>query len=611
MSAKHGATGARRAITVAGHRGILLVLPCLLLIASGAAAQDELEVELSPTKAYASPRSDVVFTATVTGPAGDPVAADVEWFVIPSHIGTMGEGGRFTAAATTGRGIVRAVASHGGRTGTGYAVVAVGSEPPLKLEVGVSPRIGVVGPGAAQRFVAAVTDAATGAEIEADLRWIVIPEALGSVDPSGMFTAGSEAGSGRIAVRARSGGREGVGDAAIVVGTPPGPGVRLSVVPTQALLAPGEEIVFGAVVTDASGDPVDAGVEWAVMPARLGAIDDRGLFTSGPDEGVGRAVATVATREGPVRGFADVAIRSPGPAGVQVRVRPREAAIVLGGDVRFDAIVTGPDGRPLDVPVEWSVRPAWIGEIGPEGLFVAADEMPEPAADGRWLGTIVASVETHAGTASDAARLVVRDSAPGARLRIQPRRPIVTPWQDVQFEARVIDAGDPITWTTEWTVFPRDLGTITPDGLFTPNSAFGEPGSGDFGPHEGLVWARATLDDGSTISDRALVRVRIPGQPVRVKVVPALAAVEPGGSIAFEAIVVGPEGEELDLPVEWHVRPRNLGTISDDGVFTAANAQAGPDTDDRPRESIIAEVRLGSGQVYRGFAVVVIETHGP
>jgi len=583
----------------------------LLSLAACAAAADELVVRVSPTEAHALPGGSVMFEAAVYDGEGARVPADVTWSVIPPRVGSMGGDGRFVAGGEQGRAIVRATAVYGEATGAGHSVVSVSGQPPSRLSVTVEPSRAVVGIGEEQQFDATAADPLTGEPVYAEFEWVVIPERLGSVDASGLFSAGERGGSGRVAVRANDGEREGIGAAEVVVGAPPGPGVLVSVAPRTATVSPGSEFSFTAVVTDASGNPLEADVSWDVMPRRLGVVDPDGLFTAGPDEGAGRIVATVATSEGPARGFARVEVRLPGPAGVRVHIRPREAAVTLGGEVQFEVLAMGPDGEPLDVPVQWSVRPEWIGAIDPDGLFTAADEMPEPSADGGWIGAVTASVETNEGQASAAARVVVRDSAPVRRLRVYPRRPVVAPGQEIQFEARVMGAEGPTDWTTEWAVFPRELGIITPEGLFTANPAFGDPASHEFGAHEGAVVARATFPDGSTLTDRAHVRVRPPGHPVSVRVRPALAIVVPGQTIHFEAEVLGPSGELLDLPVYWNVRPENLGHISPEGDFTAADVYIEPESWNRPRGHVVAEVRIGAGQVFRGVAAVVVDMADP
>ena len=574
-------------------------------------AADALGVKVSPPQTYLRPGTEVRFTAVVTDADGEVVAADLTWSVIPQRLGWIEDDGTLLASDIPGRGIVRVVARSGGISGSGHAAIEVGAEPPRRLLVAVTPQGAVAPPGGEVQFVAAVTDAASGAVLDAELRWVVMPEEIGTVSGAGLFTAGAQTGSGRVAARAAYEGREGVGDAPVVVGTPEHADLRVTVSPPRALLRPGDEIVFEAVVVGANGEHVQADVEWSVVPQTLGVVSGGGVFTAGAGEMDGRVVATVMTESGPARGFAAVEVRRPGPAGLRVHIRPREAAVSPGGDVQFEAVVLGPDGEPIGVPVDWQVRPEWLGAVTSDGFFTAAEEFSEPASSGGWRGAVTASVTTSEGTASDAARVFVHAAGQSARLRIAPPRPVVAPGEDVQFEADVVGAGDPIGWTTEWTVFPPDLGTITPDGLFTANPVYGDPASPEFGPHEGSVGARATLDDGTTLSDLAHVLIRIPGSPVRVLVEPRVAVVPPSESIQFEVVVLGPDGEPVDVPVTWGVSPARIGTITPGGLFTASSEAGEPGSWQRPTGWVTAEVVLGAGRVFRGAAAVVIDVSNP
>jgi len=273
--------------------------------------------------------------------------------------------------------------------------------------------------------------------------------------------------------------------------------------------------------------------------------------------------------------------------------------------------VLGPDGEPLDVPVDWQLRPEWLGTVTPDGFFTAAEEFSEPASAGGWRGTVTASVTTSEGTASDAAGVFIHAAGQAARLRVLPPRPVVAPGEEVQFEAEVVGAGDPIGWTTEWTVFPPDLGTITPDGLFMANPVYGDPGSPEFGSHEGSVGARATLDNGTALSDLAHVLIRIPGSPVRVLVDPRVAVVPPAESVQFQAVVLGPDGEPVDVPVTWSVSPVRIGAITQDGLFTASGDAGEPGSWQRPTGWVTAEVVLGAGRVFRVAATVVVDVPNP
>jgi hypothetical protein len=98
---------------------------------------------------------------------------------------------------------------------------------------------------------------------------------------------------------------------------------------------------------------------------------------------------------------------------------------------------------------------------------------------------------------------------------------------------------------------------------------------------------------------------------VRVMVKPAFAIVPPAGSVEFEAIVLGPDGQQVDLPVTWNVSPQHIGHISPDGIFTAADINVDANSWQRPRATIVAEARGGGGSVFRGAAAVVIDLPNP
>ncbi len=610
MKRRHILSGARKG-NVPPYIVLATAVMVLCLSAAPLLADEGLSVLVSPNRAAALPDGSVQFTAMVLDESGDEVAAELAWSIIPARLGQITPDGLFTSVGIKGRGVVRVVATHGREMGAGHAIVEVGGEPPLRLSVVVRPPSAAFAQGETGEFDVIVTDPATGVVVPADLTWMIVPDHLGSIDAVGFFTASEETGAGRIVVRALHEGREGLGDAGVVVGDASGPGIKVHVIPRHALLRPGEENQFEARVTDSSGDPLDVEVDWSIIPARLGVIDYEGLFTAGREDGVGRVIATVVTETGPARGLALVEVKRPGPGGVRIVLTPGQVALAPEGDVQFEATVIGPEGDELEIPVDWRVRPDWLGSITADGFFTASAEYPEPPANGGWIGGVVASIETGDGMVAEVARVFIREDGPPLRLDIRPHQPRVAPGDDVQFETEVVGADDSIDWTNEWAVFPENLGTITPEGLFTANPAFGDPNSGEFGPHEGVVAARATLPDGSVLTDLAHVRVRLPGQPVRVRVTPVYAVVPLGESRQFEATVIGPGGDPLEAPVTWRVAPEMLGTISPDGVFTAADLPIDPGEWQRPHGHIIAEVRAPGGRVFRGVAVVVLDLPDP
>ncbi|MCG8605004.1 carboxypeptidase regulatory-like domain-containing protein [bacterium] len=117
----------------------------------------------------------------------------------------------------------------------------------------------------------------------------------------------------------------------------------------------------------------------------------------------------------------------------------------------------------------------------------------------------------------------------------------------------------------EWEVTPDSMGTITDDGFFLA------------GKHEGKVVIIARIRIGDRIIERRVViviRARRPHLFVDLEVVPARAVVPSSGEQQFE-VVLKLRGGIRTKPdhVRWEVVPEDLGTISQDGLFTAGAEQ--------------------------------------
>ncbi len=62
------------------------------------------------------------------------------------------------------------------------------------------------------------------------------------------------------------------------------------------------------------------------------------------------------------------------PAVSEIRVTPNQASIAVGGTAQFTAEVTDPAGAPLqDVQLSWSIIPARVASVTPEGLVTGLD----------------------------------------------------------------------------------------------------------------------------------------------------------------------------------------------------------------------------------------------
>jgi hypothetical protein len=586
----------------------ILILMFIVDVGSGSAAV--YTVDVTPGVASASFGEQVQFDAEVYDSEGNPVDAPIYWEVVPRRIGEVSSDGLFTAGDKAGRGLVRAMVTLEDGQGVGHALVRVGIEPWERLVVRIDPRRGVTDPGGTIQYEVTVVDPVENEEVDATVEWDVLPEGLGTIDQSGLLTAADRRGVGRVIARATYGEKEGLGEAIAVVGPVLGPGVKVKVRPPKALVHFGEEFQFDVVVLDRQGQEIpDAEVEWSVVPEELGMITPDGLFTAGEVALMGRVVATVATEDGVERGFSQVVVAGT-ERSVVVRLRPRALVVNPGEVVQMEAEVIGPDGEPIDVPVEWLVRPAEIGEISPDGYFTAGD-LPEGTDVA--AGEIVASVDTDQGTAADVSRVTLTSRVAGPKLVVRPRFVRVLPGDEVQFSAEVIAEdydGAPITWS----VRPPEIGTITADGLFTASEFLAEAaGSSEFGRRVGVVIAETELSDGTPIAGRAHVVVGGHGPDVKVIVRPRIAMVPLCGGRFFTATILGPAGNEIEanVPVRWSVEPPRLGTVTPVGGQAAYFSAYCPENDlatspGPSRGKVIAEIRMGRNKVYRGAADVVI-----
>ncbi len=61
----------------------------------------------------------------------------------------------------------------------------------------------------------------------------------------------------------------------------------------------------------------------------------------------------------------------------------------------------------------------------------------------------------------------------------------------------------------------------------------------------------------------------------------------------------------------WSVSPARIGTVTQDGLFTASSDAGEPGSWQRPTGWVTAEVVLGAGRVFRGAAAVVVDVPNP
>jgi len=170
-----------------------LALAGTVLVAAGCAdqtgTQSVASISLNPNSVGVAPGGTVQFTTTAVLASGDPVTPEV-YFI--STGGFINSSGLFTAGALPGTFFVLAAASGSGVADTSIVTVTVA--PPVILNIVISPKVGTVATlGTVQFSVTAVWNNSTTSSTP-----VTYTATGGTINASGLFTAGTTAGNGRV-----------------------------------------------------------------------------------------------------------------------------------------------------------------------------------------------------------------------------------------------------------------------------------------------------------------------------------------------------------------------------------------------------------------------------
>lgn len=599
---------------------------------------DSPRLRVTPATATLAPGDEIALRAEPE--AGGALEAPVEWSVAPEGAGTITPEGRFVAGAEAGRARVLASSTLGGARVEGAARLWIGPRRGASPALTVAPAALALRPGERAQLEARLEPA--GAEsLLAAIRWSLFPPALGSITPGGAFEAGPTPGDGHAAASLEWEGEAIRAFARIRVLPAPG-AAAMRIRPASALLVPGRPVRFeaflltagdagarargGAAATGAAREPVDA--DWSLEPPSLGAISADGVLTPARDAGSPGGVSVLgdaasAGAGAPAQGFvvaraivdgvaleARAAVRvAPGAVSDLLELRPRFITTRPGGEVRVDALL---GGRPLPaiVPIRWTVTPPTIGTVTPDGLFTANASLATPASDdfGRREGVLIATASLPEGKlATGTARVVVLPADAPDAIRVIPAQATLGLSETVRFrvapmlgssgggEARIGGASSAAALEEPrvvWSVVPARLGTITPDGLFTPNPRlpFLE-GGGSLARVDGRVVAEVRVSPTAVVRGDARVSIVLPpagGSQLAIE--PPTADLISTEAVRFIAKIDGSDASGFP-GAAWSVVPRTLGTITAAGVFKPSPE---PPLVGEPRRQ--GEVRFAIGQ---------------
>lgn len=410
---------------------------------------------VQPNPALVQTGGTVVFAADTDSSPGK-----VEWQVVPPWLGTVDEGGRFTASDKPGQGMVRAVSGRPGHRLVGHAMISVAPQGDARLEVSVIPSAARAELGSPARFRAEVRKIDGEDAENPAITWKVVPEDLGTIDAGGTFIP-QRVGRGRIAALARTPAGRGMAQARLEVLSPREDGrLSLSLEPRRLRLEPGASLRTSVEVRDAAGNQVQAALSYRVDPPGLGAVASDGTFTASAQAGHGVLTATAFHRGafGQARSLVTVAV---GTGKYRVQLRPKTALLAPSQSADFEPLCLDADGNQVQPPYwVWKVVPPGLGTITPEGIFTAGDKAAQ--------GKLVASLPAEFGQGQDFASVRVKPGRPWI-VRVSPAKVLVRPGESRKFTASVSRPGEKPLDNPRlvWKVAPEGLGSISPDGLFT------------------------------------------------------------------------------------------------------------------------------------------------
>lgn len=236
---------------------------------------EKLKVTVSPESASLKVGENISFAANISG----NVNAVPSWSVAPSRIGIIDQNGLFTATGL-GWGLVICKVETAKGIGVGQARVFVGAGNASSLQIIVSPQFAQVFTGGdTVKFMAQVKDKQNRPVTNVSILWKVLPEDMGTIDQTGLFTSGDKA--GQALITAKIDGIEGgiLAQARVTINEKIGKErLEVSIAGPQTLRL-GETKEYQGNVTNQNGKPINlntAQFEWRVVPASIGTITGNG-----------------------------------------------------------------------------------------------------------------------------------------------------------------------------------------------------------------------------------------------------------------------------------------------------------------------------------------------
>ena len=335
-----------------------------------------------------------------------------------------------------------------------------GEGPPdvVLTSIDLSPASATLQVGATQQF-SATGHYSDGSTASVAVTWSATG---GTVSSSGVYTAGSVAGSYQV-VATETGGSISKAAGVTLTAAPPVL-TSITVAPPSVSLAPAATQQFTATGHFTGGGTGSVAVTWT---ATGGTISPTGLYTA--DAVVGSYQVTATQTGGSIAGTATVTITLAPPTLTSISVAPASVTLIPSATQQFTATAHYSDNSTGTIPVDWT---ATGGAVSNDGFYTAG------ATDGSYQVMATATGGTVSGSASvtiatPPPNLVAIEISPTTLVRLKPKT-------TAQYTAigRLSDGGTTpvaVDWTTTSAPPPAiaPYNAIAADGLFTAGHALG------------------------------------------------------------------------------------------------------------------------------------------
>jgi len=546
-------------------------------------------IVVSPATVTLATNTAQPYTAVVKDASGNTLATAPSWSVTAGGGSINAATGLFTSGMAPGTYASTVRAS----VGSVYGTASVTVDATALATVAVTPNPDTLARGAIQTFTATGKDASGNVISPLTFQWFNDSAAAGSItlaiNGSGLFTAGTTAGTYANTVRATSGGKTGTATVTVSAGA----AASIVVTPTPDTLAIGATVQLTAVVKDASGNTLTISPNWSVDSSG-GTISSTGLFKAGTVAGTFTKTATASV--GSVHGSATITVLAGALATITVTPSPVTLAIHAGQN--FTAAGKDAYGNPVPVTPTWAVVASGGAIVPATGVFTA------DTVSGLFTNTVRACSTALCASGSIAGFATVTVS-PGAlaTITVAPNPAAVGTKATQPFTAIGRDAYKnviPITPTWFVDTLFAGVGHVTPAGgvILSPSGVYTAPNTAGSGIDSVRACSTALCGAGS-IAGFAQVNVTASGALVSIVVTPNPASAVTGGSVQFTA--VGYDNTNLVVPtplLAWAVVPSQsaAGTIDGGtGLYTAGTTVG----------TFVNAIQATSGSV-SGFANVVV-----